>query len=77
MIMNTFEEAASFEHQFWLQVLGDHARFILDSLAVSQKNDIEKAKKFQQIFDTLLRKAREQTDLSSLTLEAEECFRAS
>lgn len=70
--MNTFEEAASFEHQFWLQVLGDHARFILDSLAVSQKNDIEKAKKFQQIFDTLLRKAREQTDLSSLTLEAEE-----
>jgi hypothetical protein len=44
--MNSFEELASFEHQFWLQVLGDHARFILDSLAVSQKEDIDKAKNF-------------------------------
>jgi hypothetical protein len=70
--METFEEIASFEHQFWLQVLGDHARFILDSLVVSQQEDIEKAKQFQQIFDTLLRKSREQTDVSSLTLEAEE-----
>lgn len=70
--MNTYEEVASFEHQFWLQVLGDHSRFILDSLAVSQKQDIEKAKQFKQIFDTLLRKAREQTDLESLTFEAEE-----
>lgn len=70
--MNIFEEAASFEHQFWLQVLGDHARFILDSLAESQKADIEKAKYFRQVFDTLLKKAREQTDLVSLTLEAEE-----
>lgn len=70
--MKTFEEVASFEHQFWLQVLGDHARFLLDSFVVTQKKDIEKAKQFQQIFDTLLRKAREQTDLVSLTLEAEE-----
>ncbi|MGM0877250.1 MAG: DUF2935 domain-containing protein [Bacillota bacterium] len=70
--MKTFEEVASFEHQFWLQVLGDHARFLLDSLVFTQKKDIEKAKQFKQIFDTLLRKAREQTDLASLTLEAEE-----
>lgn len=70
--MKTFEEVASFEHQFWLQILGDHARFILDSLAISQQEDSKRAKQFQQVFDTLLRKAREQTDLSSLTLEAEE-----
>ncbi|WP_338788519.1 DUF2935 domain-containing protein [Metabacillus sp. FJAT-53654] len=73
--MRTYEEIAAFEHQFWLQILGDHARFILDSLAVSQREDIEKAKKFQQIFDTLLKKAREQTDFSALTLEADEYAR--
>lgn len=70
--MKTYEEAAAFEHQFWLQVLGDHARFILDALSVNEKEDIEKAKEFREIFDTLLKKAREQTNFVSLTLEAEE-----
>ncbi|KKI93402.1 hypothetical protein WQ54_03970 [Bacillus sp. SA1-12] len=73
--MKTFEEAAVFEHQFWLQILGDHARFILNSLAVSEQDDIKKARQFQHIFDTLLKKARELTDLQSLTLEAEEYAR--
>lgn len=69
--MKTFQETAVFEHTFWLQVLGDHARFILDSLAVSEKDDIKKATEFKQAFDTLLKKATEQTDMYTLTLEAE------
>lgn len=64
--MKTFEEAAAFEHQFWLQVLGDHARFILESLVVMEKKDIENAKGYRDIFDTLLKKAREQSSLTSL-----------
>lgn len=70
--VKTFEEAAAFEHQFWLQVLGDHARFILESLVVMETKDIEKAKRFRDIFDTLLKKSREQSNLTALTLEAEE-----
>ncbi|WP_412093651.1 DUF2935 domain-containing protein, partial [Peribacillus simplex] len=31
--MNEFlEKTARFEHRFWLQILGDHARFIHESL---------------------------------------------
>lgn len=51
-----FAEAASFEHRFWLQILGDHVRFINDSLAESEKDSIaseictqnKKAKKQKQ-----------------------------
>lgn len=54
--MKTYKETAVFEHKFWLQVLGDHARFILDSLAEREKEDIQKAKQFKQAFDVLLKK---------------------
>ncbi len=54
--LKTYKETAVFEHKFWLQVLGDHARFILDSLAEREKEDIQKAKQFKQTFDVLLKK---------------------
>jgi hypothetical protein len=31
------EEEALFEHRFWLQILGDHARFILNALSPKEK----------------------------------------
>jgi hypothetical protein len=49
-----FEEASAFEHRFWLQILGDHARFINDSMVESEKESIEKAKYFIKVFDDLL-----------------------
>jgi hypothetical protein len=49
-----YDEAAEFEHRFWLQILGDHARFINDSLAESEKEAIGHAKYFIQVFDELL-----------------------
>lgn len=52
--MEDFETAAKFEHGFWLQILGDHARFIHDSLAPKEQQEIETANKFIQIFDELL-----------------------
>jgi hypothetical protein len=51
---NQYEETADFEHRFWLQILGDHARFINDSLVDSEKEALEKAKYFIQVFDELL-----------------------
>ena len=52
--MVSYLESAVFEHQFWLHVLGDHARFIHDSLYPSEKEDIAKATSFIQDFDQLL-----------------------
>lgn len=48
-----------FEYEFWLQVLGDHARFILESLSPIENKDINLAKQFKRIFDELLDEARE------------------
>lgn len=55
----SFEQAALYEHRFWLQVLGDHARFIRDSLAPREEEDIRRAGTFVQVYDHLLQVARE------------------
>ncbi|MFC7062892.1 DUF2935 domain-containing protein [Halobacillus seohaensis] len=56
--MRTYEEAFTFEHQFWLQVLGDHARFIRDALYPSEKESIERAKQYVNQWDHYLERAR-------------------
>lgn len=55
-----------FEHQFWLQIMGDHARFIFYSLAPTQE-EIQTADYFIRVYDELLRKAH--SHLSSTELE--------
>lgn len=49
-----------FEHQFWLQILGDHGKFIYNALAPSEKEKIEHVDYFIHIFDELLEQARKQ-----------------
>ncbi len=66
--MSSFQEAALFEHHFWLQVLGDHARFIRDSLAPKEKVEIEKAQHFITVFDTLLANATPKITIENLTI---------
>jgi hypothetical protein len=56
--MRDFNESAVFEHTFWLQVLGDHARFIRDSLYPSQTDRIKQAKEFVTVFDQYLQTVR-------------------
>ncbi|WP_174733070.1 DUF2935 domain-containing protein [Mesobacillus harenae] len=68
---NDFQTAARFEHGFWLQVLGDHARFIHDSLAPTENEDIEMAVYFIQTFDQLLENTKS-ADLIGLSEKAEE-----
>jgi Domain of unknown function (DUF2935) len=67
MNMNT-RESILFEHRFWLQILGDHARFIFGSLAPNEQEEIERAKYFIELFDALLEYA--QNDLSSEEISA-------
>ncbi|MBS4222047.1 DUF2935 domain-containing protein [Lederbergia citrea] len=56
---------AKFEHEFWLQVLGDHSRFILDSLSPSETKAIATAKRLKTEFDHLLTEARNLNNLQS------------
>ncbi|MDG0876374.1 DUF2935 domain-containing protein [Paenibacillus thiaminolyticus] len=48
-----------FEHRFWLQILGDHSRFILDALSPRETEDIRRANQFIRRFDQLLDQARQ------------------
>ncbi|WP_367949263.1 DUF2935 domain-containing protein [Bacillus sp. FJAT-29790] len=66
-----FEKAAKFEHGFWLQILGDHARFIHDSLAPQEKEFIETANGFIRTFDQLLGRVGV-GDLVELSVKAED-----
>lgn len=54
-----FREAALFENRFWLQIFGDHSRFIHNALSPNQLEEIKKAKYFIEVFDRLLRIAHE------------------
>lgn len=67
----SYEQAARFEHGFWLQVLGDHGRFIHDSLAPSEKEEIQTAKYFIRTFDQLLATVNT-ADLIQLSIKADE-----
>jgi hypothetical protein len=63
-----------FEHQFWLQILGDHSRFIYFALSAPQVNEIQLAKQFIEEFDRLLIAARREasSELTNLTRQANE-----
>lgn len=58
--------SALFEHRFWLQILGDHARFIYNSLSPKESQPIREAQQFIQFFDHLLGLSR--ADASSVNI---------
>ncbi|KHF41947.1 DUF2935 domain-containing protein [Halalkalibacter okhensis] len=64
--MNNFYHSALFEHRFWLQVLGDHARFIRDSLSPMETEFVQSAITFIQTFDSLLETSRQNLSLEQL-----------
>ncbi|MDQ0300035.1 hypothetical protein J2S78_002482 [Salibacterium salarium] len=74
--MNTnWEGTATEEHLFWLQILGDHARFIHDTLAPSETEYIETAQAFIKLFDQLLEEVAEdhtEQTLENLTMNAKQ-----
>lgn len=70
-MVNDFKSAALFEHRFWLQVLGDHGRFLHEALAPVEQEEIESAKYFINTFDRLLQRV-ETTDLIHLSMRADE-----
>jgi len=68
-------QSALFEHRFWLQILGDHARFIFNALSPKETQSIQEAQQFIQTFDALLNEARSpgaEKNLESLNKRAHE-----
>lgn len=64
---------ALYEHRFWLQILGDHCRFILTALSPREKADVATAERLIASFDMLLGEARRpgaSTFLAKLTHDA-------
>ncbi|GGA54934.1 hypothetical protein GCM10007416_30200 [Kroppenstedtia guangzhouensis] len=57
-----YEKSSRFKHRFWLQVLGDLARFIRDALVPEEKEEIRRAGEYVQMFDRLLEQARSKVD---------------
>lgn len=53
-------ELAQLEHKFWLQIMGDHARFIFFSLAPTETDSLKRAQEFIIVFDQLLEHAKSQ-----------------
>ncbi|WAH38072.1 DUF2935 domain-containing protein [Alicyclobacillus dauci] len=49
-----YQQTAIFEHRFWLQILGDHARFIRAGLSPTEGGEIAKTNYFIDRFDRLL-----------------------
>lgn len=58
MTHNNAKEMALFEHRFWLQIFGDHSRFILNALSPMETCYVQRANGFIKLFDNLLEKAR-------------------
>jgi Protein of unknown function (DUF2935). len=52
------DDQALYEHRFWLQILGDHSRFILSTLSSLEAQDVKNAETFMTSFDRLLEQAR-------------------
>lgn len=70
-----YMEAALSEHRFWLQIMGDHARFIFFSLLPSETSFLQTAQEFIITYDELLKKSHEQLtadDLKNLQTQAME-----
>lgn len=71
-----------FEHRFWLQILGDHSRFIFSSLSPKEIDKISEANKFIKKFDSLLSEAKkdlsmsEINDLNMMAFEAAQSLRS-
>lgn len=66
--MNTLidVDSAIGEHRFWLQILGDHSRFIFYSLAPTESEYILTAQNFIILFDNLLKQAQKLTTETEL-----------
>ncbi|MGV3488791.1 MAG: DUF2935 domain-containing protein [Tuberibacillus sp.] len=76
MANGDYVRAGTFELRFWLQVLGDHARFLQQALAAKETAEITEAKRYIERFDSLLEMARGPLDPRQIQQLSQEGHRA-
>ena len=59
-------DTALMEHRFWLQIMGDHARFIFFSLTPNEVEYIQRSQDFIISYDQLLEQSQRQLTLKEL-----------
>ena len=64
-----FRDEALFELRFWLQILGDHGRFIYDTLSPGEKTYVKQAENSIEVFDGLLEDLRSNPKLAGTDLK--------
>jgi hypothetical protein len=69
-----YETAAVYEHRFWLQILGDHTRFIHQALSPGEQEEIHRASCFIHAWDQLLQLARGEMGNTLLEYLNQEAF---
>lgn len=76
--MNTmlYNDAALFEHRFWLQIMGDHSRFIFFSLAPTESEYILTAQEFIILFDKLLEESHKPLSDNELEVLSKKAYEA-
>ena len=73
MNIDSITDITLFENRFWLQIMGDHSRFIFFSLPPTEAEYILIAQEFILLFDQLLEQSREEltpTDTNALNSNA-------
>lgn len=68
-------DAALMEHQFWLQIMGDHSRFIFFSLAINEIDYLQRSQDFIISFDQLLEQTRNITNEKELDVITKQAHR--
>lgn len=62
------------EHRFWLQIMGDHARFIFFSLAANEVEYLQRSQDFIIGFDQLLEQVNNSTNTEEFDLITKQAF---
>ncbi|MEV2478141.1 DUF2935 domain-containing protein [Paenibacillus larvae] len=66
MQLINIREQGIFEELFWMEIFGDHARFINRALTVNAQQELEQAGAFIRLFDTLADRANAKPDEGEL-----------
>jgi hypothetical protein len=74
---NDYVKSGTFELRFWLQVLGDHARFLYQALVASEREALQDAEQFIEGYDRLLHEARQTLTREKVQRLAQEASRLS
>lgn len=75
MNISLLEGSILFEHRFWLQILGDHSRFIFSALPSEEVQEVQHAKNFIKIFDSLLGQVRQDISGPELTAFTQQAYK--